>query len=257
MADAYSTSDWQNLLGGLDYSKKNNRKAAQYIMKDGMGLSPGEADGILGKNSSIAFQQAYSPSVVAQTTQAVAPIASATNSLDNNLTSGSTTADSPSRGGLSSLGFNGAYSTVDRDANGNYKGITGDVASQLDQNRDGAAYGGTYLTADGSYMTKNRFMPDSRAQQTYEQYVAGGGKADEVTWRNSNNDAMRNDNQQFANYAGFGLGAVQTGLGILSYFDNKEMNKKNMKLIDQQLANNQDIMKTRTERAGDIKKYFG
>ena len=177
--------------------------------------------------------------------------------LDNNVTSSSATTDSQSRGGLSSLGFNEAYSTYNTDANGNYKGNTGSVASQLDQNRDNAAYGGTYLTADGSYMTKNRFMPDSMVQQTYEQYVAGGGKADEVTWRNSNNDAMRNDNQQFANYAGFGLGAVQTGLGILSYFDNKEMNKKNMKLIDQQLANNQDIMKTRTERAGDIKKYFG
>lgn len=65
------------------------------------------------------------------------------------------------------------------------------------------------------------------------------------------------DNQTFGTYAGAGMGAVQTGLGVLNYFDQKAMNKKNSQLIDQQIANNQDIMGTRKARAADITKYFG
>jgi len=65
------------------------------------------------------------------------------------------------------------------------------------------------------------------------------------------------NNQQWATGMQAGLGAVNGIFGAMSYFDNKAMNKKNMQLVDQQIANNQDVMKTRTERAGDIKKYFG
>ena len=84
-----------------------------------------------------------------------------------------------------------------------------------------------------------------------------GGKMTEAEWTTGQNDAMRNQNQQFSNYAGAGIGAIQTGLGVLSYFDNKKMNAKNMELMDGQIANNNDIMSTRKARASDIQKYFG
>jgi hypothetical protein len=76
-------------------------------------------------------------------------------------------------------------------------------------------------------------------------------------FRTAQTDQARLDNQQFSTYAGAGMGAAQLGLGVLSYLDNRDMNKKNSELIDQQIANNQDIMNTRTQRAHDIKKYFG
>ncbi len=65
------------------------------------------------------------------------------------------------------------------------------------------------------------------------------------------------NNQQWATGVQAGLGGVNAILGAMSYFDNKAINKKNMALIDQQIANNQDVMRTRTERAGDIKEFFG
>lgn len=55
-----------------------------------------------------------------------------------------------------------------------------------------------------------------------------------------------------------GLGSLGMNLyGMFGSGGTKEVNKKNIELMDQQIANNRDIMKTRTERAGDIKKYFG
>ena len=63
--------------------------------------------------------------------------------------------------------------------------------------------------------------------------------------------------QTLSNLGNLGLGAVQGITGVLSYMDNKKVNKKNMQLMDQQIANNQDIMSTRKARASDIQKYFG
>ena len=84
---------------------------------------------------------------------------------------------------------------------------------------------------------------------------ASGTSFDEYT--KQMNAQKLSDNQTFSNYAGAGMGAVQTGLGVLNYFDQKAMNKKNSQLIDQQIANNKDIMGTRKARAADIQKYFG
>ena len=98
--------------------------------------------------------------------------------------------------------------------------------------------------------------PDA-PKPTFADHTAGGGKMTEAEWTTGQNDAMRNQNQQFSNYAGAGIGAIQTGLGVLSYFDNKKMNAKNMELMDGQIANNNDIMSTRKARASDIQKYFG
>lgn len=73
-------------------------------------------------------------------------------------------------------------------------------------------------------------------------------------------DFARNENQQFNNYAGAGLGALQLGASLYSTFGangSMAMNKKNMQLMDGQIANNNDIMATRSARAADISKYFG
>jgi hypothetical protein len=117
----------------------------------------------------------------------------------------------------------------------------------------------------GQMMNKEFWGPDTAVSPTgyatlAESKAAGntfGADYTDAQYNTAKFDQGRLDSQNFSNYAGAGMGAIQTGLGVLSYFDNKAMNKKNMQLIDQQIANNQDVMKTRTERAGDIKKYFG
>lgn len=54
-----------------------------------------------------------------------------------------------------------------------------------------------------------------------------------------------------------GLGVGQLGLGLASYLDNKKTAKKQRSLLDQQIANNADLMKRRTDRSANISKYFG
>lgn len=55
-----------------------------------------------------------------------------------------------------------------------------------------------------------------------------------------------------------GLGNLAMGLyGMFGENGTNAVNKKNMQLMDQQIANNRDIMATRKARAADIKKYFG
>jgi hypothetical protein len=123
-----------------------------------------------------------------------------------------------------------------------------------------------YKDADtGDMMHKEFWGPDTKANpydySTKAESIAAGNTFDkdftDAQYNQNKLDQGRLDNQQFSTYAGAGMGAAQLGLGVLSYLDNKAMNKKNSELIDQQIANNQDIMKTRTERAADIKKYFG
>jgi hypothetical protein len=123
-----------------------------------------------------------------------------------------------------------------------------------------------YKDADtGDMMHKEFWGPDIKANPydyatKAESIAAGntfGSDFTDAQYNQNKLDQGRLDNQQFSTYAGAGMGAAQLGLGVLSYLDNKAMNKKNSELIDQQIANNQDIMKTRTERAADIKKYFG
>lgn len=108
-------------------------------------------------------------------------------------------------------------------------------------------------------------VTDGKQKPTYQGYLAenGGiydaskGMLTQDQWGQDQYRQQYADNQSFNNYAGAGMGAIQTGLGVLSYFDNKAMNKKNMDLLDQQILNNQDIMATRKARASDISKYFG
>jgi len=116
---------------------------------------------------------------------------------------------------------------------------------------------GSYL-GDAWDGAKNLFGIGTAApKQTFKDYQAGGGTMAEDKWNDAQFNQGRLDAHGTMNMMSGGLGAANTVLGALSYFDNKALNKKNMQLIDQQIANNQDVMKTRTERAGDIKKYFG
>jgi hypothetical protein len=197
------------------------------------GLSMVGADGKI-------IPQTYKPSVVAQTTQAASPIASATN-----YTFGSNAA------GKDLASDNAGWDSMSAELT---KPAWADPSAQMATQ---ATTPHSYLSGAWDRVKSSLGFGETKPTPTFAEYTAGGGKSTEAQWQTGNNDAMRNENQQFANYAGAGMGAVQTGLGVLSYFDNKAMNKKNMQLIDQQIANNQDVMKTRTERAGDIKKYFG
>lgn len=113
------------------------------------------------------------------------------------------------------------------------------------------------------------------SQSLHDQYLASAGKdfvpaeydkgimikpasgLSEADWTTQQQKQQMADNNTFGTYAGAGMGAISTGLGVLNYFDQKAMNKKNSQLIDQQIANNQDIMGTRRARAADIQKYFG
>ena len=231
MADAYGNTDWQNVLSGLNYGNKNDRKAAQYILKDGMGLNPGTADGIFGKNTASAFQQAYAPSVVAQTVGAASTSPAGY---------GSGLVQSPNADSYYEM--SGQLTKPDW-ASGQIAAQTPKQTSYLGDAWDGA---------------KNLFGIGTAApKQTFKDYQAGGGTMAEDKWNDAQFNQGRLDAQGTMNMMSGGLGAANTVLGALSYFDNKALNKKNMQLIDQQIANNQDVMKTRTERAGDIKKYFG
>jgi hypothetical protein len=138
--------------------------------------------------------------------------------------------------------------------------------NNTDRSKVGYTGNDMYKDADtGDMMHKEFWGPDTKANpydySTKAESIAAGNTFDkdftDAQYNQNKLDQGRLDNQQFSTYAGAGMGAAQLGLGVLSYFDNKAMNKKNSELIDQQIANNQDIMKTRTERAGDIKKYFG
>lgn len=56
---------------------------------------------------------------------------------------------------------------------------------------------------------------------------------------------------------GFGLGSVQLGLDIYNTIGRNQLNQKNMQLIDQQIAQNKQVMSDRTQRNADIAKAFG
>lgn len=53
-----------------------------------------------------------------------------------------------------------------------------------------------------------------------------------------------------------GLAAGQLGLGILSYFDNKKTAEKQRKLLDQQYANNKDLINARVAKRDNIRRMF-
>ena len=85
---------------------------------------------------------------------------------------------------------------------------------------------------------------------SYSDYKGGGGTMTETDWNAANNASDRV-------MLGAGMGLGQLGLGVMSYLGQKEMNKKNLQLADQQIANNSDIMATRKARQADIAKAFG
>ena len=58
-------------------------------------------------------------------------------------------------------------------------------------------------------------------------------------------------------WANIGLGAGQLGLGVASFLENKSLGKKQKELMNQQIANNADLMQRRKERSANIAKYFG
>ena len=82
---------------------------------------------------------------------------------------------------------------------------------------------------------------------------------DGTSYSNGKQDQWVNGLSNFEALQGAaGLGSLAMNLyGMLGENGTNAVNKKNMQLMYQQIANNKDIMKTRTERARDIKKYFG
>jgi len=61
----------------------------------------------------------------------------------------------------------------------------------------------------------------------------------------------------FKDQATLGLGAVQAGLGVAGYFDDKKTAKLQRQDLSTRIASNRDLLATRKERAGDISKTFG
>lgn len=73
---------------------------------------------------------------------------------------------------------------------------------------------------------------------------------------------VANENQGFGDLgfkdqATLGLGAVQAGLGVAGYFDDKKTAKLQRQDLSTRIASNKDLLATRKERAGDIKNTFG
>ena len=91
--------------------------------------------------------------------------------------------------------------------------------------------GGVYKGEDGQLYEKNLFGDDVA-------YTGTGG----VDTGSQMGDMM---------------GVGQLGLGLASYLDQSKTAKKQRELMDQQIANNRDIMKNRTGYQADIKSAFG
>lgn len=65
------------------------------------------------------------------------------------------------------------------------------------------------------------------------------------------------DNKELGMYGSGILGAAQLGLGIYDAIGKNNLNNKNMQLVDQQIAQNRQVMSDRTQRNADIAKAFG
>lgn len=132
---------------------------------------------------------------------------------------------------------------------------------------DGKKNGETYKADNGKWMTSGMFS-DSASKATDFGTLAEAqqngfykdSKMTDAEYNTAKFDQGRLDSQNFNNYAGLGLGAAQFATSLYSTFGSggsMDMNKKNIELMDGQIANNNDIMATRKARAADIAKYFG
>lgn len=111
--------------------------------------------------------------------------------------------------------------------------------------------GSNYKLSNGtSYDSFNNMTPAQQDAFIKANPMVGLGNAN-----NSWVDGM--SNYETAQSAAVLGNALISGYGTFGPDGTMDVNKKNIELMDQQIANNKDIMKTRTERAGDIKKYFG
>lgn len=183
---------------------------------------------------------AQNPSVVAQTADVYDPLKSVANyesahtKAPQGLIADNILADPESYGKYDFSGYADGYFGTSTDAptnGGIYLGTLNGKSSMFNDNDLHTADAGSITTAklDG---------------QTF-------GDTDSKQWVNglSNYETL----QGVA-----GLGSLGMNLyGMFGSGGTREVNKKNIELMDQQIANNRDIMRTRTERAGDIKKYFG
>lgn len=224
-------------LGNFDYSNPNDVRAVQSILNYNS-KSKLKTDGVFGPKTSTALANAYKPA----SKPSIGSSESLTQFNDNAnqmnaelLTSGADTswakgidANVTSNGltmSPSLASFNNEYDTMFKEMN-QPSGSNGWITSYL-----------------GGW--KNPFSHGS-----YSDYKSGGGTMTETDWNAANNASDR-----FMLGAGMGLG--QLGLGVMSYLGQKEMNKKNLQLADQQIANNSDIMATRKARQADIARTFG
>jgi len=142
---------------------------------------------------------------------------------------------------------------------------------------DGRSNGTTYQNSDGKWMTSGNItdsaskgtdfgsVSDAQKAGFYLPTIGADGTSIPSTmtddkFATAKFDQGRLDNQSFQNNIGLGMGAAQLGMGLFSTFGSNgsmAMNKKNMEVMDGQIANNNSIMDTRNARAADIKKYFG
>ena len=65
------------------------------------------------------------------------------------------------------------------------------------------------------------------------------------------------DDKELGMYGSGILGTAQLGLGIYDAIGKNALNNKNMQLVDQQIAQNKQVMSDRTQRNADIAKAFG
>lgn len=238
-----------NLYG----NKKQNKKAIMDIQS----ASGVKADGVWGPDSKNAYSNMFGdPTVVSNVVQQSAPTVNASHETIGGF------------GGLGTASNNGySYAPQASDI------YTGSDFSKLtnEQQSAFASQGGT-IGDTGNMIPGNNYQAKeggsgflgslfgSDPKPTFSDYSSSGGTMTEPEWMKTQNEQRYVDNQQFNNYAGLGLGAAQLGASLYSTFGangSMAMNKKNMELMDGQIANNNDIMSTRKARAADIAKYFG
>ena len=219
---------------------------------DGVGVKTPwlTVDNKMGKNTATAMNMVQSkgllqPSVVAQTTANAfnanpqpAPTVSTANSAQPTTFSSGLFGKDPTLN-------NGAFNSDDM-----AKYLSSPVSDKVMAGDGVGLYNGTLNGVQTQFDNSNLHTADAGSIRS--------ASLDGTTYGGSN-DQWINGLSNFETLQGAaGLGNLAMGLyGMFGENGTNAINKKNMQLIDQQIANNRDIMKTRTERAADIKKYFG
>lgn len=127
------------------------------------------------------------------------------------------------------------------------------------------AYGSAYL--DGDVIKTSQFGTDK--PMTIEQFntfaennptAAQQAGAAGVTFDANNKQTVPDSSwgyKEWGTAGNLGLGAGQLGLGIASYFENKQTAEAQRKLLGQQYDNNADLIAARKAKRSNITSAFG